>query len=153
MRWLEHRIPPPLAGGLASVAMWFIARATGGLALDQGLRILVAALLAAAGVAFALAGGQAFRRAQTTVNPLKPEAASSLVVVGVYRHTRNPMYVGFACMLLGWAVYLAAPLALLGPVLFVAFITRFQILPEERALAEKFGPEFEAYRQKVRRWL
>lgn len=100
-----------------------------------------------------LSGVMAFRRARTTVNPLNPEAATALVIVGVYRYTRNPMYVGLATMLVGWAVYLAAPLALLGPPIFVLFIARFQIVPEERALAEKFGREFADYRKKVRRWL
>jgi protein-S-isoprenylcysteine O-methyltransferase Ste14 len=87
------------------------------------------------------------------VNPLHPEATSSLVITGIYRHTRNPMYVGFAAVLLGWAAYLAAPLALLGPLTFVLYITRFQIIPEERALHAKFGPEFAAYQARVRRWI
>lgn len=75
------------------------------------------------------------------------------MVGGVYRATRNPMYVGLALLLLAWTVYLGAPLALLGVAAFVAYITRFQIVPEERVLAQKFGPEFGAYRSRVRRWL
>ena len=63
------------------------------------------------------------------------------------------MYVGFALALAGWAIYLSAPLAFFGPVLFVLFITRFQIIPEERVLSEKFGQQFDVYQQKVRRWL
>ena len=86
------------------------------------------------------------------MNALEPERASSLVVEGVYGRTRNPMYLGLALTLVGWAVYLAAPWALIGPALFVALITRIQIVPEERALSEKFGSEFAAYRQAVRRW-
>jgi len=86
-------------------------------------------------------------------SPLEPEAATSLVTGGIYRYTRNPMYVGFAALLLGWAVYLAVPWVLLGPVAFILFITRFQIIPEERALSSKFGRQYGEYQERVRRWL
>lgn len=152
MQWLELRIPPPVVGALVAAAMWIASRASGGMGGAGGWRLALAILLFVLGVGLALAGSAAFHRAKTTINPLKPEAASSLVVAGVYRFTRNPMYLGLAIALLGWAVYLAAPAALLGPLLFAAYITRFQIVPEERALAKKFGPEFAAYRAKVRRW-
>ena len=63
------------------------------------------------------------------------------------------MYLGLALILLGWAIYLGNIAALAGLPLFVLYINRFQIAPEERALAERFGAEFEAYRSRVRRWL
>ena len=63
------------------------------------------------------------------------------------------MYVGFALVLAGWAIYLSAPLTFFGPVLFVLFITYFQIIPEERVLSKKFGQQFDVYQQRVRRWL
>jgi protein-S-isoprenylcysteine O-methyltransferase Ste14 len=55
--------------------------------------------------------------------------------------------------LLAWAIYLAQPLALLGPLAFVLYITHFQIVPEERVLSGLFGEEFADYRDRVRRWL
>ena len=115
---------------------------------DRILRILIGA-----GLLFVLAGGISFRRARTTVNPLKPEAASALVTSGIYRYTRNPMYVGFALWLLAWGLYLASPLVLLGVLGFVLYMNRLQIAPEERALGRLFGADFAAYRQRVRRWL
>ena len=78
---------------------------------------------------------------------------TQLVTSGVYRYTRNPMYLGMACLLLAWAVYLQNPLALLGVPLFMAYITQFQIKPEERMLVKLFGDAFIRYRQQVRRWL
>ena len=153
MRWLEHRIPPPIVGALAALGMWWLARQSAPPSLPFGVRVGLAVVLVLIGLAFLAPAGAAFRRARTTVNPLKPEAASALVVAGVYRFTRNPMYVGFAALLLAWAAWLAAPLALLGPAVFVAYLTRFQILPEERALRERFGESFEAYCRQVRRWL
>ena len=101
---------------------------------------------------FDLLGLLAFFRRGTTINPLRPAKASALVTGGIYRITRNPMYVGMAFLLAGWAVWLGALWPFLGPVLFVAYLTRFQILPEERILRGKFA-EFDAYATRVRRWL
>jgi len=94
--------------------MWLGSRVSPQLHVESVLWLVVALVFVALGIAIALSGVVAFRRARTTVNPLKPDAASSLVESGIYRYTRNPMYVGLALALVGWAVYLAAPLALLG---------------------------------------
>jgi protein-S-isoprenylcysteine O-methyltransferase Ste14 len=84
---------------------------------------------------------------------MRPEAATRLVTGGVYGWTRNPMYLGWLPILAGWAAYLQHPLSLLVVPLFMLYLTRFQIVPEERALSAKFGEQFDAYRQRVRRWL
>ena len=153
MAWLENRIPPPIIGLVLAALSGWLARSASPPMLAQDVRIGLAVVLVLLGLAFLAPAANAFRRAHTTVNPLKPEEASSLVVAGVYRFTRNPMYVGFAALLLAWAAWLAVPVALLGPALFVAYITRFQIIPEERALRARFGDAFEAYCRQVRRWL
>lgn len=153
MRWLEHRIPPPAVAVLIGAAMWGTARLGPLIDLAPALRIAVAAAVAVTGVAFNIAGMVAFQRARTTLNPMNPEKASTLVTTGVYGITRNPMYVGGALLLVSWAVYLSSVWALLGPLLFVLYITKLQILPEERALSAMFGSGFDAYRDQVRRWL
>jgi protein-S-isoprenylcysteine O-methyltransferase Ste14 len=153
MKALELRVPPPIVVVLVAVAMWLNAHVTPALQVNSNLRNTIAVVFALTGLIIGALGGVAFHRAKTTTNPLKPEAASSLVTSGVYRYTRNPMYLGLTAMLIGWAVYLAAPLEFLGPIVFVLFITRFQIIPEERVLRSKFGPEFSAYQARVRRWL
>ena len=94
-----------------------------------------------------------FLRAKTTVNPLRPDAASALVIAGVFRFTRNPMYLGMAILLAAWAIYLANIAALAVLPLFVLYMNRFQIAPEERALEARFGAEYSRYRARVRRWL
>ncbi|MCE4072237.1 MULTISPECIES: methyltransferase family protein [Pseudomonas] len=149
MDWLEHRIPPPLVAIISGLLMWLAVRPIAPL----GGRLWLALLVVLAGAAVCLVGVASFRRARTTVNPLKPESASSLVVAGIYRHTRNPMYLGFAIILLGWCVFLGSALAVLGVAAFVLYIGRFQIRPEERALRELFGAEFEAFCGRVRRWV
>ena len=153
MNWLEHKIPPPIVALFIGAAMWGSARISPQFQVAAEIRVVAAIIFVVFGLAVTLLGAAAFRRAKTTLNPLKPETASALVVNGVYRHTRNPMYVGFALVLAGWAIYLSAPLAFFGPVLFVLFITHFQIIPEERVLSEKFGQQFDVYQQRVRRWL
>lgn len=153
MHALENKVPPPVIAVLFGLLMWLIDRDVPGLELAQAVRLPVALLVLSVGVAVSVAGVVSFRQAQTTVNPLKPDTASSLVRSGIYRYSRNPMYVGFALVLLAWAAFLASPVALLGVLGFIGFMNRFQIAPEERALRHLFGLEFEAYRRQVRRWL
>lgn len=105
------------------------------------------------GVAIALVGVISFRKASTTVNPLKPETATCLVTSSIFQYTRNPMYLGMALAILGFAILLGSWLSLLGVVAFMLFIERFQIKPEEAALTECFGDQFTRYKTNVRRWL
>ena len=97
--------------------------------------------------------GRLFRARGTTVTPLAPERASSLVIDGSFAVSRNPMYVAMAGALLAHAVHRGHPLQLLPLGGWVAFINRFQVQPEERALERLFGEEYAAYRREVRRWL
>jgi protein-S-isoprenylcysteine O-methyltransferase Ste14 len=150
---LELRIPPPVIALLIAAAMWAISRVTPLVEVPLVMRTAVAIIFAIAGGSISVAGVRAFRRAQTTVNPLKPQTSSSLVCGGIYAVTRNPMYVGMSCLLLGWSVFLASAWTLAGPLAFVLYMTRFQIVPEERALLSLFGADYAAYTCRVRRWL
>ena len=153
MNKLELKVPPPAAALLVAVAMWLVASRTDALSFALPERRALSMVLAALGVAVSAAGTWSFLRARTTVNPTRPEAASSLVATGIFRFTRNPMYLGLLLVLAGWAAHLANAASLAGPLLFALYITRFQILPEERVLAAKFGPDFEAYTLRTRRWI
>lgn len=116
-------------------------------------RIWMAAALAVAGVGIVALAIIELRRAKTTFNPTSPEASAALVTSGVYRWTRNPMYVGVLLVLTAWALVLGNTLALLGVPAFFAYITWYQIIPEERVLAARFGADYIAYLSRVRRWL
>jgi protein-S-isoprenylcysteine O-methyltransferase Ste14 len=153
MNTLELKVPPPVVALIVGLAMWGISLVAATVQVNLLARIVVSGPVALVGGAFSLLGAIAFRRAQTTVNPMKPERASSLVTGGVYQVTRNPMYVGLLFVLLGWAVFLAAPWSLVGPVAFVFYISRFQITPEERVLTPLFGEAYSNYKTRVRRWL
>jgi protein-S-isoprenylcysteine O-methyltransferase Ste14 len=153
MRVLELKVPPGIVALGAAALMWAVARWTPQFDFPLPARGLVAAACGAGGLGLAAAGVISFRRAKTTWNPRKPEAASALVSTGIYARTRNPMYLGVLCLLLGWACLLANALAVLVLPGFVFFLNRFQIEPEERVLAARFGREFAAYRERVQRWL
>lgn len=133
--------------------MWAAADAGPQFVLAPILKQASVVLLIAAGAVFDLLGLIAFHQSRTTINPLRPERTSALVTSGIYRITRNPMYVGMAFLLLAWAFYLSALLPFAGVPVFMLYITRFQIKPEERVLEKRFGDEFRAYAARVRRWL
>lgn len=153
MSALENKIPPPVVAVLFGALMWAASANLPSIDAAHSTRAVLALLVFCAGVFFSLSGAVSFRRAKTTVNPLKPETASALVSTGIYRYSRNPMYVGFAMFLTAWAIYLASPFLLIGVLGFVVYMNRFQITPEERALTALFGADFLAYQAKVRRWL
>jgi protein-S-isoprenylcysteine O-methyltransferase Ste14 len=153
MSWLENRIPPPLVAASFGLTMWAVARwfpLTGLSFPGQGV---VAGLVLLAGLAIVALAIARFVRASTTVDPLHPEAASALVTTGIFRLTRNPMYLAMALVLAAWALWLGDGGSVLLIAGFVAYISRFQIAPEERALRRSFGEDFEAYRKRVRRWI
>ena len=153
MKSLELKIPPPAVAALIAVGMWRISLLAPLLQLPTVSRVSVSLAIALAGGGFNLAGAISFRGAKTTINPMKPGASSSLVTSGIYRVTRNPMYLGLLLVLVAWATFLSSAWALLGPAAFVLFTNRFQIAPEERVLSALFGAEYTAYQSRVRRWL
>ena len=153
MSFLDNRIPPPLIG-LACVGLaWASARYLPEFAYASPFRIWIAAALVLAGIGFDVSGLLVFRRARTTINPLSPDKSTAIVRSGPYAFTRNPMYVGMALILLGYCVFLANAAAVLAVAVFCAYITWFQIIPEERMLLRKFGEAYAAYMRSVRRWV
>ena len=150
---LELRVPPVALVFLFGALMWGLALALPGMRYEVPGRVPISMALLFGGAAISAAGVAAFRRARTTVNPMTPGASSTLVAVGVYKLTRNPMYVGFALALAAWAVFLQSPVTLAGVVGFVGYMTRFQIHPEERALEATFGQSLRDYKERVRRWI
>jgi protein-S-isoprenylcysteine O-methyltransferase Ste14 len=94
-----------------------------------------------------------FRQAHTTINPHRPENATTLVTSGVYAWTRNPMYLGLSVLLLGWAIRLGTLTPLVLAPLFIPLIRHVQVRPEEQALRVRFGQDYARYCERVNRWL
>lgn len=152
--WLELRLPPLVVTICAAIAISGFSRLlprpswpapevahVAGVGLMIGGALLVAAAAAA------------FLKARTTVDPRFPERTSRLLTVGVYRLSRNPMYLAFVLVLIGLSVFLRVWPGLLVIVAVVAYLQRFQIEPEERVLRRHFGAEYDAYTQRVSRWI
>ena len=155
MSALDTRIPPPLVAAVCAGLMWLIAQAltAPAVSLSGAVRGGLIGVLVCAAVVVAVSAAWHFRQSRTTINPHTPDATSTLVTGGVYRWTRNPMYLGLALLLAAWGVYLLSLWSLLGVAGFVVYLNRFQIGPEEQALHARFGETFVAYCASVRRWI
>ena len=150
---LELKIPPIGVGIVAVFAMWLLSTFVPGGDISIPGSVWVAVALYCVGTALTATGVITFRAAQTTIDPRVPGNTTRLVTHGIYRLTRNPMYVGFTGGILGVAVHLSNIYALLVLPLFVLYMNRFQIYPEERAMRALFEDEYSEYAERVRRWL
>jgi protein-S-isoprenylcysteine O-methyltransferase Ste14 len=153
MHVLELKIPPLVLVFLMAAFMWLATWAVPAFGFELPAHTLFSVSVAVAGAVIGGLGFASFIRAKTTVNPMKPDSSSSLVESGIYRFTRNPMYLGFLLGLLGWAIFLSNALGFFLLPAFIVYMNRFQIEPEEKALGMLFGEQFVAYRSRVRRWL
>ena len=149
---LETKIPPPIVLIVVLASVWTASR-FGWVDSPPDWGNWVAAVVLVAAVGFGVAGTRELLRADTTTDSAHPDRASSLVTCGVYRLTRNPIYLAMALILTALGLHRAYVWGLMAPVAFVLYVTRFQILPEERAMAQKFGAAYAEYRARVRRWI
>lgn len=149
---LELLVPPPVVALLCVGLMFMLAWLFRAWQFPFPGRFLLAGVVAISGVALAVAGVRALRRAYTTISPFTPHKTAVLVVDGVYGRSRNPMYLGIGVVLVGIAIALANPATLLGPVMFVLWIDRFQIMVEERVLSDRIGTAYDDYRRRTPRW-
>lgn len=146
-------IPPPVVVLITGLAMWAVNEYMPWAKLAFAWRVPAAAALLALALLPMLAAVASFVAARTTINPMRPARASALITDGVFRLSRNPIYLGDLLLLLAYAVWLANALNVLLLLAFVWYLNRFQIEPEERALTEIFGERYLAYCARVRRWL
>lgn len=153
MKFLELKIPPVALVIVYLGLMTLVAQYWPGYILLLPFQALIAILLTLLGITIALLGVVSFRKAKTTVNPTKPDSASSVVDSGIFRFTRNPMYLGMLMLLAGYAVELAALSSYCLAMTFILYMNQFQIKPEERALDKLFGKAYSDYKSKVRRWI
>ena len=153
MNSLELKVPPVAQVIVTAAAMAGVSKVAPALKFSLKGSAALAMGLGAIGLGSAILGVTQFKKAQTTPNPKEIDKATSLVTSGIYQYTRNPMYLGLVLMLLGWALYLSHFLTFILIPLFMMYITRFQIQPEERMMTQKFGQNYQAYLQKVRCWI
>ena len=153
MNALALKVPPVAQVIITAAAMYGVSKMVPALTFSLNGSTALAVALGVMGLSLGIMGVTQFRIAQTTPNPQALEQVSSLVTSGVYQYSRNPMYVGLVLILLGWAFYLSHFLAFVLLPIFILYTTRFQIQPEERMMAQKFGKIYQDYLNKVRRWI
>ncbi|MGJ8669625.1 MAG: methyltransferase family protein [Oceanococcus sp.] len=152
MHKLELRIPPVALMIIVAACMWATSSVLPALHVELPGAAPIVAGLALLGVSISLMGVMAFRSAGTTVDPRNPDQSATLVVRGIYRFSRNPMYVGFFLVMCAWGMLLSNLVCIVFLPAFVMYMNRFQIAPEEKHMREKFGEAFNRYTKQVRRW-
>ena len=151
-KYLELKFPPLLLM-LAVALIMFLSRHSTSFIFIIPFKHVIFLIGLLVGSALVLGGAWYFRQANTTVNPVKPQTTSTIVTHGVYQLSRNPMYLGFLVMLIGWAIYLEQAINIAWILFFYMYMNRLQIIPEEILLSQYFGNEYNDYKKRVRRWL
>ncbi len=153
MKSLELKVPPVAQVIITAAAMYGVSKVAPALKFSLSGSTALAIGSGVIGLGSGIMGVAQFKKAQTTPNPQALEKVSSLVTDGIYRYSRNPMYVGLVLILLGWTLYLSHFLAFVLVPVFMLYMTRFQIEPEERMMELKFGKKYQSYLSQVRRWI
>jgi len=150
---LTLKIPPPVVGLTIGFTIFLLNQVLPSLRIELPVFKVFAYLFLCVGVVIEAWSIWLFFRARTTVNPMRPEKSKVLVATGMYKFTRNPMYLGMLLLLVGWTFWIGNLIGLPMLFVFVWYLTRFQIKPEEHALTELFGEQYNEYMRQVRRWL
>jgi protein-S-isoprenylcysteine O-methyltransferase Ste14 len=151
---MKTKIPPPLVALIAMLLTFLSRDYLDIFYLHPHLQRTLFLLFLVIGVSVIFLATRQFKISKTTVNPLKPETASSLVTSGIFRRTRNPMYLGLTSLLISFSIYFSSVFGIIIYLpLFISYITVFQIIPEEDAMNKLFSNDYKSYCLKVRRWI
>ena len=148
---MKTKIPPPIVTLVSALLIFFSKELFPNYAFDY--QSMLSIVIFISGLIILISAVSLFKKKETTVNPMSPEKASSLVVDGVFKYTRNPMYLGMSVVLLSISIQFNLIGGLLIVSLFVAYITVFQIIPEEEAMEENFGQDYLLFKKNTRRWI
>ena len=148
---MNNKIPPPIVTLTFGLLIYFTKSLFP--AFTNGLLSILSLLSLLIGLSILISAVSSFKKQQTTVNPIAIEKASSLVVTGIFKYSRNPMYLGMVLILLSISFKFNLIGGIVLTMLFTGYITTFQIIPEEIVMNKLFGDEFEKYKNKTRRWI
>ena len=151
MKFLEKKIPPLIVFIAVVILMRFVSLNFSYIVFKNDFFKIAGIIFAVVGLFIPLYGVYLFRKNKTTVDPINLDKTKELVTTGIYRYSRNPMYLGFFFVLFGWGLFLGDESIVLS-FLFPFYLNWFQIRPEERELEKIFGVEYEAYKSQVGRW-
>ena len=148
---MNNKIPPPIITLICGLGIYFsrpLFPKYNYISID-----IIAASFLLLGIIILITAVLSFKRQSTTLSPLQPEKASYLVVSGIFKYSRNPMYLGMLLILISMTIKFNFVGGILIIFAFITFITKFQIIPEETALEKLFGKEFTRYKKKTKRWI
>lgn len=148
---MDTKIPPPLVTLMFGLFIYFSRRIFPKIEILNSFYLGIFLLLL--GLLILISAVQLFKKDKTTVNPLSPEQATKLVTGGIFKFSRNPMYLGMAFVLASMTVLFNIIGGIIFIALFCLYITKFQIIPEEKAMRELFGQDYDQYKKVTRRWI
>lgn len=147
------KVPPPVLFIATAVLMWLVACLLQSDGKMGFVRLVSCCLFVFSGIGIIATSVYEFYQSKTTLSPIAPEKASTLVISGIYDVMRNPMYVGLILLLVGWGIWLGSFISLILVIGFATYLHFFQVLPEESALSKVFERDYERYLERVPRWL
>jgi protein-S-isoprenylcysteine O-methyltransferase Ste14 len=150
---MNTRIPPPVVVVIIAAMMWWLEKLLAVGAFTSDIQPLLAIVFMGSGIGMMLVAAFSFYKSKTTINPLDPSKASHLITTGLFGFSRNPIYLADLLVLIAWAIWLGNIFNIALLVVFIVYINRFQIAPEERALGILFGDAYREYCSRVRRWI
>ena len=148
---MKTKIPPPIIA-LVMIAIIYLSS----LIIEPitfGYQTLISILVVVIGLAWAIPSFRLFAKYKTTISPFTPSETTALVTDGMYRYSRNPMYLGLVLLTIAATIFFGTWLGVVIVVAFIFLLNFLQILPEEKALLDIFGEEYVEYQKKVRRWI
>ena len=148
---IKTRIPPPIV----AITFGFLIKYTKNIfpVVEIKNKIILGSFMIISGLIIILSAIILFKKYKTTITPLKPSKATKLITDGIYKFSRNPMYLGLLLVLLGISIILNLIGGFFLIPLFILYLNLFQIIPEENAMVDLFKDEFLDYKKNVRRWI
>ena len=148
--FLKTKIPPPIVTLIFALAIYFSSRYF--IVLEIPMRGILSSIFIILGIFVTFSSARIFKKKETTIDPMNPDQATTLVTDGMFKITRNPLYLGMLLLLFGLSVFKGLIVGFIFLPLFVLYITIFQIIPEEEAMLNLFGEDYKSYSNRVRRW-
>ena len=151
VKMLNNKIPPPIVTLLFGLIIYFSKNIFP--EINNMIFYALSLFFIVAGPLILISAARSFRAQQTTINPIDIHKTSSLVVTGIFKYSRNPMYLGMVLILFALSLRFNLIGGIIFTYIFIIYITKFQIIPEEKAMEKIFREEFLEYKNSTRRWV
>ncbi len=145
------KIPPPLVVLILVISTFFSSKKID--LIQIPFQSFISIFILSIGILILLNPVLKFKKSKTTINPIKFKKVNKLVTSGIYKYSRNPMYLGLLMIVVSSSIFYLNIYSILTPLFFYLWINRFQIKREEVFLTEKFGEDYLSYKKKTRRWI